>query len=113
MSVVTKLLRLALAGVVSDGQVRAGGMVFVARVGVGAGGGLGVEAADAHGPAGQVVGEDVQGQPGGVGPEAPGGQMVEPDPVFEVPDGVFAVGVGPMPGVELDGVAVQSVMKAW
>ena len=46
-------------------------------------------------------------EPGRVGAEAAGGQVVEPDPVFEVPDGVLAVGVGPMPGVEFDGVAVE------
>ncbi len=39
--------------------------------------------------------------------------MVEPDPVFEVADGVLAVGVGPMPGVEGDGSPSRSVMKAW
>ena len=46
----------------------------------GVGGDEGFAQADAAGPAGQVVGDHVESQPGGVGPEAPGGQMVETRP---------------------------------
>ena len=49
--------------------------------------------ADARRPAGQVVGDHLDGQPGAVGGEAARGKMVEPDAVLEVPDGILDLGV--------------------
>ena len=43
---------------------------------------------------------------GGVGAEASRGEVVEPDTVFEVADGVFDDGVAAVVGFECDGVAV-------
>ena len=62
--------------------------------------------ADARGPAGQVVGHDLDGQPGSVGGEAPRGEMVEPHTVLEVPDGVPGLGVAAMVGFQFQGVPV-------
>ena len=45
--------------------------------------------ADACGPACQVMGGGLYGQPGGVGGEAARGEMVETHPVLEVADGVI------------------------
>ena len=46
-------------------------------------------------PAGQVVGQRLDRQPGGVGGEAPR-EMVEAHTVLEVPDGVLHLGVAAM-----------------
>ena len=62
--------------------------------------------ADARGPACQVVGHDLDGQPGGVGGEAARGEVVEPDAVLEVADGVLDLGVAAMVGLQFQGVAV-------
>ena len=61
---------------------------------------------DARGPAGQVVGDDLDGQPGGVGAEASRGQMVEPHAVLQVSDGVLDLGVAAMVGLQLQGIPV-------
>src|SRR5829696_2937932 len=57
------------------------------------GGNEGLAQPDPGDPAGEVVGDDVQGHPGGVGGELPGWQVVEADAVLEVTDGVFDLGV--------------------
>ena len=60
--------------------------------------------ADACGPAGQVVGHDLDGQPGGVGGEASRGEMVEPHAVLEVADGVLDLGVAAMVGLQIQDI---------
>ena len=60
---------------------------------------------DARGPAGQVVGHHLHGQPGGVGGEAARGEMVEPHAVLQVADGVLDLGVAAMVGLEIQGLA--------
>ena len=50
----------------------------------GLGGGYPLSQTDARGPAGQVVGHRLDGQPGAVGGEAARGEMVQPDAVLEV-----------------------------
>ncbi len=52
------------------------------------------------------MGDHVEHQPGGVGGEAPRGEVVEPDPVLEVADHVFDHGVAAVVGFELDGGTV-------
>ena len=59
----------------------------------GLGGGHRLAQPDARGPAGQVVGHRLDGQPGGVGGEASRGQVVETHPVLQVADGVLDLGV--------------------
>ena len=49
--------------------------------------------ADARRPTGQVVGQRLYRQPGGVGGEAPRGEMVQPYAVLQVSDGVLDLGV--------------------
>ena len=61
---------------------------------------------DARGPASQVVGHHLHRQPGAVGWEAPRGEMVEPDAVLEVSDGVLDLGVAPMVGLQFQGFPV-------
>ena len=73
----------------------------------------GLAESDPADPAGQVVGDHVEAEPRGVGAETPRRQMVEADPVFEVADGVFDVGVSAMIGFELERSPSRSVMKAW
>ena len=70
----------------------------------GVGGDDGIALADAGGPAGHVVGQDVEAEPGRVGAEATGWQMVESDAVFQVAYGVFDFGVGSVVGFQFDGV---------
>ena len=62
---------------------------------------------DAHGPAGQVMGDHLHRQPGGVGGEAARWQVVETHPVLEIADGVLDLGVAAMVGLEVQGVAVS------
>ena len=62
--------------------------------------------ADARRPAGQVVGDNLYGQPGGVGREASRGEMVDPQAVLEVADGVLHLGVAAMIGIQFEGVAI-------
>ena len=61
---------------------------------------------DARRPAGQVVGNHLDGQPGGVGGEAARGEMVETHAVLQVPDGVLDLGVAAVVGLQIQGVAV-------
>ena len=61
---------------------------------------------DAHGPAGQVMGHHLCRQPGGVGGEAPRGEMVEADAVLEVSYGVLDLGVAAMVGLQFQGLTV-------
>ena len=60
---------------------------------------------DASGPAGQIVGHDLDGQPSGVGGEAARGEMVQPDAVLQVPDGVLDLGVAAVVSLEVQRVA--------
>src|SRR5258708_5812889 len=85
-------------------QVGRGGEVALAQ-GLGGGEG-GVATADAAEPAGQVVGDRVESEPGTVGPEASRGQVVEADAVLEVPDGVLHLGVAAVIGLEGEQLAV-------
>ena len=59
----------------------------------------------------QVVGHHLHRQPGGVGGEAPRGEMVEPDAVLEVSDGVLDLGVAPMVASSSRVSPSRSVMK--
>ena len=61
---------------------------------------------DERRPACQVVGEHLDGQPGSVGGEAARGEMVQPDAVLEVSDGVLDLGVAPMVGLQFQGFPV-------
>ena len=61
---------------------------------------------DARGPAGQVVGDDLDGQPGAVGGEAARGEMVEPHAVLEVSDGILDLGVAAMVGLQFQGLSI-------
>ena len=61
---------------------------------------------DAHGPAGQVMGHHLYGQPGAVGSEAARGEMVEPDAVLEVSDSILDLGVAAMVGLRFEDVPV-------
>ena len=69
---------------------------------------------DARGPAGQVVGhhpvsstgQALYRQPGSVGGEAPRGEMVQPDAVLEVSDGILDLGVAAMVGLQFQGIPV-------
>ena len=54
---------------------------------------------DARGPAGQVVGDDLDGQPSGVGREASRGEMVEPHAVLQVSYGILDLGVAAVVGL--------------
>ena len=67
---------------------------------------------DARGPARQVMGDDLDGQPGAVGGEAARGEVVEPHAVLQVADGVLDLGVAAMVGLQIQGVALPAVMKA-
>ena len=70
---------------------------------------------DARRPAGRVMchhpvsntGQALDGQPGGVGWEATRGEMVEPDAVLEVANGILDLGVAAMVGLESQGVTVS------
>ena len=61
---------------------------------------------DARCPACQVVGHHLDRQPGGVGGEAARGEMVQPDAVLEVSDGILDLGVAPMVGLQFQGCPV-------
>ena len=59
-----------------------------------------------------VVGHRLDRQPGGVGGEAARGEMIQPDAVLEVPDGVLDLGVAAMVGLQFQGVSPsRPVMK--
>ena len=61
---------------------------------------------DASGPAGQVMGHHLCGQPSGVGAKAARGEMVESHAVFQVPDGVLDLGVAAVVGLQFQDVPV-------
>ena len=69
----------------------------------------GVGAAEAGGPAGEVVREHAAGEPGAVGGESSGGAAAEPGALFEVSDGELDCGVAAVVGVGGTGVEVVSV----
>ena len=52
------------------------------------------------------MGHHLEGEPGGVGPEPPRGQMIEAHPVFQVPDGVLDLGVTAVQGFEGEGLSL-------
>ena len=54
-------------------------------------------------PAGQVVRHHLYRQPGGVGGEAARGEMVQPDAVLQVSDGILDLGVAAVVGFQLQG----------
>ena len=59
---------------------------------------------DAGGLASQVVGDDLEGPPGGVGGEAPRGEIVEAHAVLEAADGILDLGVAAMVRLKFQGV---------
>ena len=59
-----------------------------------------------RGPAGQVMGQHLDGQPCAVGGEAARGEMVEADAVLEVSDGILDLGVAAMVGLQFQGFPV-------
>ena len=52
------------------------------------------------------MGQDLYGQPGTIGGEGVRGEVIEPDVVLEVSDGVLDLGVAAMVGLEVQGAAV-------
>src|ERR1700682_2820234 len=60
---------------------------------------------EARAEPGEVVGDHVEGEPGGVRAEAARGEVVETDAVFEVADDVFDLGVSAVVGFERERVA--------
>ena len=54
----------------------------------------------------KVVRHHLDGQPGGVGGEAPRGETVEPHAVLEVSDGILDLGVAAMVGLQCQGFPV-------
>ena len=67
---------------------------------------------DACCPAGQVMGHHLDRQPGSVGSEAAGGEMVEPDAVLEVAYRVLDLGVAAVVGLQFQDIPPRSVMQA-
>ena len=61
---------------------------------------------DAGCPAGQVVRHRLDGQPGAVGREAPRGEMVQPDAVLEVSNGILDLGVAAMVSLQFEQLPV-------
>ena len=61
---------------------------------------------DARGPASEVVGHHLDGQPSGVDGEAARGEMVESDAVLEVSDGILRLGVAAMVSLQFQGCPV-------
>ena len=61
---------------------------------------------DSRRPAGQVVGHRLYRQPGGVGGEAAGRQVVQPDTVLEVSDGILDLGVAAMISLQIEHLPV-------
>ena len=62
--------------------------------------------ADAGCPTGEVMRHHLGGQPGAVGGEAPRGEMVQPDAVLQVSDGILDLGVAAMIGLQFQGFPV-------
>ena len=54
----------------------------------------------------KVVGDDLDGKPGGVGGEAARGEMVQPHAVLEVANGILDLGVAAMVGLQCQGFPV-------
>ncbi len=54
----------------------------------------------------KVVGDDLDGQPGGVGGETARGEMVEAHAVLQVSDGIFDLGVATMVGFQFQGASL-------
>ena len=61
---------------------------------------------DARGPTGQIMGQHLDGQPGSVGGKTARGEMVQPDAVLEVADGILDLGVAAVVGLQLQGIAL-------
>ena len=72
----------------------------------GLGGGYPLSQTDPRRPAGQVVGHRLDGQPGAVGGEAARGEMVQPDAVLEVSNGVLDLGVAAMVSLQFEQLPV-------
>ena len=62
--------------------------------------------ADAGGPPAQVMRDDLDGQPGGVGGEAPRGEVIEPHAILQVADGVLYLGVAAVVSLQFQGVSL-------
>ena len=62
--------------------------------------------ADSRRPAGEVMRHHLGGQPGGVGGEAPRGEMVQPYAVLEVAYRVLDLGVAAVVGLQFQGLSV-------
>ena len=60
----------------------------------------------------KVVGDHLDGQPGGVGGKTARWQVVEPHAVLQVADGVLDLGVAAVVGLESRVSPSRSVMKA-
>ena len=56
----------------------------------------------------KVVGHHLGGQPGGVGSEAPRWEMIQPDAVLEVSDGVLDLGVAAVAGLQFQGIPLPA-----
>ena len=56
----------------------------------------------------QVVRHHLYRQPGGVGGEAPRGEIVQPDAVLQVSDGILDLGVAAMVGLQFQGLSVPA-----
>ena len=61
---------------------------------------------DSRRPASQVVGHHLYRQPGGVGGEAAGRDVVQTDAVLEVADGILDLGVAAMISLQFQGLSV-------
>ena len=61
---------------------------------------------DTGGPPGQVVGHHLDGQPGGVGGEAPRGEMVQADTVLQVADDILDLGVAVVVGLQFQSLPI-------
>ena len=61
---------------------------------------------DAGRPASEVVGQHLDGQPRSIGGEAPRGEMVEPDTVLEVANGILDLDVAAVVGLQFQGLPV-------
>ena len=64
--------------------------------------------ADAGRPAGQVARHHLYRQPGAIGGEAARGEMVQPDAVLEVADGVLDLSVASMAGLQFQGIPLPA-----
>ena len=68
---------------------------------------------DARCPASEVVGHHLHRQPSPVGSESAGRQVVQPDAVLEVSDGVLNLGVAAMVSLQFERLLIPVVMKPW